>query len=45
MGSTAVVEGQGHGFVPEGDPIQVLGLGEQDLVEVAEAEVRPIVEQ
>jgi hypothetical protein len=45
MGSTAGVEGQDHGSVLEGDPIQALKLGEQDLVEVAEAVVRPIEEQ
>jgi hypothetical protein len=45
MGSTAVVGGQDHGSVPEGDPIQALRLEEQDLAEVAEAEVRPIAEQ
>lgn len=45
MGSAAVVEGQGRGSVPEGDPIRALGLEEQDLAEAAGAEVRPIAER
>jgi len=45
MGSTAEVVVQAHGSEQAVGPIQVQGLGEQDLVEAAGAGEHPIVEQ